>query len=219
MATGWRSSYYRYKELFLNISSLYKKRADLRAFLEIVLSIVTVIIFAMFALKPTAITIISLVQQIKEEKKTLEALNQKVSDLQKANGVLIQNQMYLEKINTAVSSAPSPDLFTKQIEGLSARDGVELIGLVINDVILEGSPKTVRVSGELKPLPEGANEMGYSISIRGGYANISNFIRDLEKLRTISAIDSITINSSVTESGRVIVAVVSGRVPYLGSDK
>lgn len=217
MATGWRSSYYRYKELFLNVSTLYKNRADLRAFLEIVLSIVAVIIFVMFALKPTAVTIISLVRQIEEEKKTLSLLTQKVNDLQKANTIFVQNQVHLESINTAISSAPSPDLFTKQIEGLSARDGVELIGLAINDVILVGAPKAVRVSGELKPLPENANEMGYSISIRGSYDSVNNFIKDLEKLRVTSVIDSITINSSVTESGRVIVAVISGRVPYLGS--
>jgi ACT domain-containing protein len=219
MATGWRSSYYRYKELFLNISVLYKKRADLRAFLEIVLSIVAVIIFVMFALKPTALTIISLVQQIKEERKTLSILTKKVSDLQKANTLLVQNQRYIGNVNVAVSSAPAPDVFMKQVEGLSARNGVNLMGLVISDIVLVGSPRTIRISGELEPLPESANEMGYSISVRGGFSNIDNFIKELEKLRVISTIDSVTINSSVTESGRVIVAVISGRVPYLGSDK
>ncbi|EKD57423.1 MAG: hypothetical protein ACD_57C00307G0001 [uncultured bacterium] len=219
MATGWRGSYYRYKELFLNISVLYKKRADLRAFLEIVLSIVAVIVFVMFALKPTALTIISLVQQIKEERKTLSTLTQKANDLQKAGTLLAQNQRYIDNINTAVSSAPAPDMFMKQIEGLSARHSVDLMGLVVSDVVLIGSPKTIRISGELEPLPESANEMGYSISVKGSFSNIDNFMKELEKLRVISTIDSVTVNSSVTESGRVIVAVISGRVPYLGSSK
>lgn len=215
MATGWRSSYYRYKELFLNVSAIYKKRADLRAFLEIVLSIIAVMVFLVFALKPTALTIISLVQQIREEQKTLSALTQKITNLQKASTVLGQNQKYISSIDTAIALAPSPDVFAKQIQGLSAKNSVELISLTINEVVLVGTPKTTQVSNELEPLPENANEVGYSINVRGKFTNINSFLKDLENLRVISKMDSVTINATPTETGRVIVAMISGRVPYL----
>jgi cell division protein FtsB len=219
MAGGWKSSYFRYKEVFLNVSAAYKKRADLRAFLEIVLSIVAVIIFLMFALKPTALTIISLFQQIKEEKETLSALTQKVADLKKAQTLLSQNQAYLNDVYIAVASAPAPELFSKQIQGLAAKDGVELASLSINDVVLVGPVKTSRVSAKTQALPGNANEMGYSISIRGSFTNMYNFLKDLENLRIVSAIDTVAINSSITEAGRAIVAVISGKIPYLGSDQ
>lgn len=214
MASGWRSSYYRYKQLFLNVSDAYKKRADLRAFLEIVLSLVAVIVFIIFALKPTALTIISLVQQIKEERKTLASLNQKVNDLQKVSTLLTQNQMFLDNVDTAISTTPSPDIFTKQILGLSAKNNVELMALTINEITFVGNVKKV-VSEETEPLPENANEIGYSISIKGTFANINAFLKDIENMRVKSNIDDLTISSSVTDSGRVIVAVISGRVPYL----
>jgi hypothetical protein len=219
MATGWKTSYYRYRELFLNVSDLYKKRADLRAFLEIVLSIVAVIVFSLFALKPTALTIIDLLQQIKEKNQTLLILNKKIGNLEKANAILTQNTIYLDNINLAISSGPSPDIFTKQIQALSAKHGIELVGLTINDIVLVGTPKTGRSSGDVKPFPENANEMSYSASIRGGFVNISSFLKELENLRIISKIDSLTISSSVSDTGRVIVAVVAGRIPYLGSEK
>jgi len=218
MATGWRSSYYRYKEVFLNVAALYKKRSDLRAFMEIVLSISAVIIFLLFALKPTALTIISLVQQIKEERTTLSALTQKLSDLQKANTLLMQNQSYLKDIDLAVSSAPSPDIFAKQIQGLSAKNGVGIAGLSINNVILIGKTKVVNSSSGVEPLPENALEMAYSVSIRGSYTGIDSFLKDLENLRIISKIDSVTVTSSVMDGGRVIVAVISGRIPYVGNN-
>lgn len=218
MATGWRGSYFRYRDLFLNISALYKKRADLRAFLEIVLSIVSVIIFLMFALKPTALTIINLVQQIKEGRATLAALNQKLSDLQKAESLIAQNANYINDINIAVASQPSPDTFAKQIQALAVKNGVSLAGLSVNDITLIGTPKTIRAQENTTPLPEKASEMDYSISVRGNFVNINNFIKDLENMRLISVIDNLTISSSSTDTGRVIVAVVSGRVPYLGSN-
>ncbi len=218
MATNWKSSYFRYRELFLNVSALYKKRADLRAFLEIVLSIIAVIVFLVFALKPTALTIISLLQQIKEERVTLVSLTQKVSDLQKANTLLAQNQVYIDNINTAISSSPSPEVFVKQIEGLAAKDSVELVGFNLNELILLGKAKVTKPSEDIAPLPENANEMGYSISIKGNYTNINSFLKDLENLRVISAIDSITVSSSTTDAGRVIVAIITGRVPYLDTN-
>ena len=111
MAQGWRESYYRYKEFFLNISALYKQKADLRAFLEIVLSITTVIVFLLFALKPTALTIINLLQQISEKRQTLAALTQKVTDLQTASTLLDQNQNILPDIDNAVPTYPTPTFY------------------------------------------------------------------------------------------------------------
>jgi hypothetical protein len=220
MATGWRSSYYRYRELFLNVSALYKKRADLRAFLEIVLSIIAVMVFLLFALKPTALTIISLIQQIKEEKVILSSLTKKVGDLQKANVLLVQNQNYIGNINLAVPSTPNPENFAKQIQGLAAKNNVNLTGLTLNDLILMGTIKKVAATNrEISPLPEDAYEMGYSISIKGDFVSISNFLKDLENLRIISAVDAITISSSVTDTERVIVAVISGRAPFLDTEK
>lgn len=215
MATGWRSSYYRYKELFLNVTELYKKRADLRAFLEIVLSIVAVIIFLLFALKPTALTIISLVQQIKEERVTLAALTQKVNDLQKASGLLSANQKYLNDIDIAVSTYPNPDTFAKQVEGIAAKNNVSLVGITLDNIVLVGKPKTTTTSKDVEPLPGSAYEIPYSIAIRGDYTNIDNFLKNVENLRIISRIDSFTVTSSVSDTGRVIVAVMSGRIPYV----
>jgi len=218
MALGWKGSYYRYKEFFMNISAMYKEKADLRAFLEIVLSITIVIVFLLFAIKPTALTIISLVQEINKEKETLVTLTQKVNDLQTAGNLLTQNQNFINDIDTAVSSAPAPDAFSEQIEGLSTKDSVQVLGIAIDQVVLVGSTPTLNNTNGLTPLPGGALEMPFSLSISGDYASLINFIKDFENLRMVSKIDTLGITSSLTDKGRVIVAVISGRVPFLGNN-
>lgn len=215
MATNWRSSYFRYRELFLNVTALYKKRADLQAFLEIVLSIIAVMVFSIFALKPTAITIIDLVKQIREEEKTITLLNTKISNLQKAKIVFSQNQDSLKKVDVAISLYPNPETFALQLRGLSAKNGVELVGITIKDLILVGESKNTKSQDEHSPLPENAKEMEYSINIRGNYNGIASFIKELENMRMISVIDSVTISTSTTDNGKTIVAIISGRVPYL----
>ena len=59
--------------------------------------------------------------------------------------------------------------------------------------------------------------MPFSLSIRGTFANLTAFIKDFENLRTVTKIDSLGIGSSVTDKGVVIVAVISGREPFLSN--
>ena len=216
MALGWKGSYTRYREFFLNISALYKKSAELRAFLEIILSLSTIIIFLLFALKPTVVTIVDLLQQIKEKQTTLAGLTQKVSDLQKANGLLQQNQAFIPNINLAVFTLPKPNIYAQQVLGLAAKNSVDILGFSINQLTLVGTA-TFKGSSEVTPLPGDAKEMSFSLSIRGAYSNLAAFVKDFENLRVSTKIDSLGINSSVSDKGLVIAAVVSGRVPYLGN--
>jgi len=214
MALGWKGSYTRYREFFLNIAELYKKKADLRAFLEIILSLSTIIIFLLFALKPTVITIVDLLQQIKQKESTLSALTQKVSDLQKAAGLLQQNQAFIPNINIAVSSLAKPNILAEQILGLSAKDSVEILGFSIDQINLVG-PSLKKSGSDSKPLPGDSREMPFSISIKGAYPNLTAFMNDIEELRIMIKIDSYTVSASSTEKGLTIVAVMSGRVPFL----
>ena len=185
MALGWRGSYTRYKEFFLNITELYKKRADLRAFLEIILSLSTVIVLLLFALKPTVLTIIDLLQQIEEKQSTLSALTQKVADLQVAGNLLQRNQGFIPNINVAVPSRPNPNTLSEQALGLAAKNSASILGVSINQITLMGLDTGKGVPG-IKPLPANAKEMSFSISVRGAFSNLAAFIRDFENLRNLS---------------------------------
>jgi Tfp pilus assembly protein PilO len=75
--------------------------------------------------------------------------------------------------------------------------------------------KEKRSSKELKPLPEGAKELSFTISITGSYGSLKSFLSGIEQMRRPPKIDNATINASETESGRILVLIVSGRLPYI----
>lgn len=216
MALGWRDQYTRYREFFLNIQTLYKKRADLRAFIELILSILTVIVFLNFALKPTALTIISLYNDIQGKRKTLEALNQKITNLNIASNLLNQNQNLIPDIDNSVGDSPKPDLISEQIQALGAKDSVTVLGISIGQIVLVGTGQAPKTVSGLAQLPDNANSMDISVSVRGDYPNLISFLKDYENLRTVTKIDTTGISSSTTDKGQIIVNVISGRVPYLG---
>jgi len=216
MAQGWRGSYTRYKGFFLNISALYKKRPDIRAFLEVILSLSTITVFLLFALKPTAVTIINLLQQIKERKETLSVLTQKVNDLEKVSDIIQQNQNYIPDINIAIPNAPNPGIFSEQVEGLAAKNTVNIFGISINHVPLVGD-LTNKDTTKYTPLPDSTNEMPFSVSVSGKFLNVISFIHDFTGMRIATKIDTLNINSSLSDKGLTIVAIISGRVPYTGN--
>lgn len=216
MALGWRGQYTRYREYFLNIMALYRNRADLKAFLEIILSLSTITIFLLFALKPTALTIISLYNQIQDKKKILASLDQKIRDLTTANDVFAQNQGNIADIDSSISNQASPHLAAQQIQGVASKNSVNVLGISAGEVTLVGTPAKKKGATELKPLPENAFEMPISISIRGSFTSLLTFIKDFENLRLVSKLDVLGISASETDTGRVIVAVISARFPFLG---
>lgn len=216
MAANWRGQYLRYKDFYLNIQSLYKQRADIRVFLEIILSISTVIIFLAFALRPTALTIVSLYRQIQEKQKTVADLNQKLEDLQAANVSFTTNRKFTPDIEVSVGNAPQPNIIVQQIQAIAAKNSVSILGVSVGEVTLTGNLPVKKTQSDLKPLPGGALEMPISISVRGSYPNLNSFLVDLENLRTIINLDTVGTSSSETEQGKTTVSIISGRVPYLG---
>lgn len=216
MATGWRGQYYRYRDFFLNIVTLYKKRRDLRAFFELILSLTTIIIFTVFALKPTVLTIVSLYNQINDKRDTLNLLNQKISALQKANNIFSQNQNFIPNIDAAIFTNAEPDTISRQILGLAEKNGVSLLGISIGQLMIIGKDVTPKSTSVVKPLPESAQSMPVSMSIKGNYPSLLAFIKDVENLRIPVMIDSLTISSSQTQEGSIIVGIVTARVPFLG---
>jgi hypothetical protein len=214
MAAGWRDQYTRYRGFFLNIRDLYKKRADLRAFFEVILSLTTIVIFISFALKPTVLTIISLNQQIQEKERTLAALEEKNRNLDLANELLIQNQARVADINASVGTLPNPETVSKQILGVATKNNTTLLGLSIGQATIVGVDPTGQRPTDFKPIEGAGGEMTISISARGDFQSINSFVGDIENLRIAIKVDSLTVNSSVTEAGQVIIAVIAGRVPY-----
>ncbi len=86
----------------------------------------------------------------------------------------------------------------------------------MGQVTLIGKETATKKSSETKPLPENAREMQISISVKGDYSPLLSFVKDIENLRLANKIDILGISASTTENGRVIVAVISGRIPFLG---
>lgn len=221
MAISWRKNYTRYREYFLNVSQIYKERPDVKAFLEIFLSLMAISFFSIFALKPTAITIAELTKGIKEKEATLVIMDKKIQDLSRAQTIYSQESSRIALLSQSIPKIPFPELFVRQLEGTAGAQGVKILGISVGEVILKGEleDSIVRRRAEENPLPNDAGDVSFSISVTGDYQNLIGFLGNMESLRRPVKVDLASLNEALKEDEEILVLVISGRIPYFGGEK
>ena len=209
MAQGWRKDYLRYKGFFLDILAIYNSRPNLKAYLELILSLGTIVIFSIYAIKPTVLTIVELNSEIKSKENTVLLLTQKISNLKIASNLLQKESQNLEIIDNAVPTGANVEQLVKQIEKIALDNSVAIRNFSSANIFLKGnSDKKVE------------SELPVSFSITGNYQNLFQFLQTIENLRRPFRIDSFVFNSNITaDNEKFIVLTISGNVPYEYEEK
>lgn len=219
MAIGWKKDYLRYKNFFLNVLRLYKDKPNFKIYLELVFSLFSIIIFMIFAIRPTVITISELNKEIKGKEEVLTKLKEKVANLQTASINLQNEASRLPLINQAIPGLASPEVFIKQIENIASQNGLLVIRFSASDILLVGKKEDIIKSKDFTSLSDDADELPFSVSVSGPYQNLFAFLKIIENLRRPIKVDSFTITSSVSDLGKVLTLTITGRLPFLYEEK
>ena len=223
MDKGWRRNYLRYKSFFLNIATQYKNRSDLKAYLEILLSLVTISVFSIFALRPTLLTIAELVTEIENKKEVIAKMDNKIEDLSKAQILFDRNRREITLLeNFAIPQEPNIDVFTRQIEGLSNKHQLGVLTMSLGKASILGAKSetdTNSQEGQVDP-----KQMEFNLSLSGNidqYPLFVNFLNDFENLRTITKINSFNFNlKDVQDSDQKnLIFTIGGDLPYINKVK
>ncbi len=217
MNSNWKKDYLRYKNFFLNVFAAYNDKPNIRIYLELTLSLLTVTFFSIFAIRPTIITIISLNKEIKSKTETSLALKQKIKDLQSINIALQKEAANIQLIDQAVPDNSMTEVFVKQIEQISTENSMKILGLSASDIMIIGT-NTKTKKKDVSELSGNADELPFNFSATGNYKGIINTLTSFEKLRRPIKMDSFVINSSNTADGKILILNISGRIPYLSKN-
>lgn len=225
MNPSWRKSYARHRLYFLDVLGRYKERAELRAYLEILLSLATISIFAVFAFRPTLLTIAGLIKDVETKQETLATMDKKIQDLSQAQNLYDQERRKILFLETAIPQSPNVDVFARQIEGLSGKHGVDISRLFVNKAMILGTRKDGSSDEKTKgSFPDGAGEVSFSVGASVSddqYPLLAGFLSDLEILRRPIKIETLGFTLSTSKAGEqgMLIFVLKGKFPYfLGSD-
>ena len=222
MRGGWRNSYIRYRSFFLNVMDTYRRRADLKVYLEIFLSLATISLFAIFALRPTLLTIAELLKEIEAKQDTIIIMDNKITNLQNAQSLYDKERRKIQLLEIAVPDKPSPHDFARQIEGLTLKYQTRIDKFTIDEVAIFGEQKAAITEEKNKTLtqfPADAGEMPFVFEASTSpenYPDVYNFLRDFENLRNPIKIDSFSfllIEEKKVEGEKRLKLVIEGRLP------
>ncbi len=205
-----KTEYHRYQHYFVDIRRLYQKR-EVVVYTGLTLTLLTIAFFGVFALKPTIVTIASLVKEQQSKKQIDRELQTKINALAsaQANYTLMENSLPL--VDDALPAEPSLSQIVYQLEILVQQEGLTITSLAFEPVTLVGEPKEQRVA---KKVP-GPSTLSFSFSLTGNFENLTRLVSSLEQLRRIVTIDSLTFTQRTSEEGQVMSLNLSGKVYFL----
>ena len=189
-------------------------------FMEIILSLVTISFFSIFALRPTSLTISTLLKEINTKKETVNKMDTKIRNLQTAQKILGQELLRIPILELSVPKFPQPQIFVHQIEGLAVDTQIQILGIRVDETSLKGNlPVKNQTAKADSNFPADTGSMSFSVSATGNFQSLFSFLKNLENLRSPVKIDILGVTLSKKEEGNTLTLVVTGKTPYLGETK
>lgn len=217
MATPWKSQNQFYRKYMFDLMKTYRGRPDLQIFTEIILSLIAVIIFGVFAIKPTFVTVATLITDISEKERVIAILDEKIQNLSTAQNEFQTNSEALSLLDKSIAREPLPAHYIRQVEAAAALHSVKLVHVQTENMNLKGTPvasaATTQADTSTVPFPEDAIPAALSFTISGDFQNLEAFAKTLEELRMPLAIVRTSIITD--EITKTLDMIIRGKLAYV----
>ncbi len=169
----------------------------------VILTLVTLLVFIVFAIKPTVETILILQKRLDNSKIVLEKLNKKSEDLSVAR----KNYQNLDpniklSIQKALPSSARLETIISSLEDIAKIHQATISALQFQPIILEKDSSTGKTE-----------EINFTYNAEGTYDNLVNMLQDFRKSQRLLSVKSLTFNK--IEGKQTILMSIAGKGYYL----
>lgn len=191
--------YYTYVKPFL-------KNKVVRTYSSVIFTLLTISIFAVYAIRPTVLTIISLQKSIVEQQALAEKLKIKVNSLSlgKSNYERIDPDTKNKLINL-IPIAPNLPRVLYSLSQMAEQNQATLSGIQFQPIDLD----------PINPVPNKnavLSELDITFSFQGRYSQHVVILNELKKLDRLIEIQSVTMNRQEANS---ILMTITGKAKFL----
>lgn len=199
---------------------LIYERPEIRASVEIILSVFSVGFLLLFAIRPTLATVVSLQKKIEDQSLVDTKLTTKITQLIRAQSDLTTYAGKLPQYNLAVSDFHDQGPTAKRVEVLVRESGLSINNLSLGSVPLSGGFINLSdVEREKAPPPTELGgkvaSFGIDFDLSGSADQVSKFLVDLENIDRVVILEKVDIKREDLRSAETNVLTKGVRV--LGS--
>jgi hypothetical protein len=197
------------RDLFITLQQFYQKPVA-KVSLELFLSISAVLFFAIFAIKPTLLTMSDLIKEIEDKEKLDKQLSQKIAALSSVQPLYLQLQDQLLVLDEAIPSHPQLVYSLKIIEKIASELNIVIAGINIAEIPKENTDQDIALTSfERVDVP-------LSISLSGDYLSIRQFVESMKEYRRSFIIDTVIFTTKELRGVRKLEARITVSAPYFG---
>ena len=198
MALDYKRDWRHYRQYYIRVKKIYSQPTT-KASLALILSLLTVSFFGIFAIKPTLKTIAKLKKEVDVQKEIKEKLTKKINDLQNAEINFSSIQKDLIYLNRGIPQQAEFLKFAKQINYLAYTNNLKIVQGSFGEFSL--------INNELQSQQ---NPIDFNIKLTGGYEEMEKFLSALEQIDRFTILDSVSISSKKGKEG--ILLELEGQV-------
>lgn len=172
------------------------KKPKMRASTTAVFSFLAISLFAWYAIRPTAQTIIHLQREIADKTTLNERMENKITALIEAQATYEEIQNRLPVIRQALPGNPDAIILARQLRNLADLSGASISAIQIPSLPILGNEATP--GAKLAP-PKPLEEFPVSVVLTGPYASLKAFMDGLLTMRRIASIDNISFRMGLAK--------------------
>lgn len=172
------------------------KKPKMRASTTAVFSFLAISLFAWYAIRPTAQTIIHLQREIADKTVLNERMENKITALIEAQATYEQIEDRIPLIRQALPGNPDAIILARQLRNLANVSGASISAIQIPSLPLLGQEAT---PGAKLAQPKPLQDFPVSVVLIGRYAALKSFLDGLLTMRRIASIDTISFKMGVSK--------------------
>lgn len=195
----------RQEQLIAALNEFYHKPVA-RVSTELFLSVVAVIFFAIFAIRPTLQTMADLVKEIQDKEKLSKQLDTKIASLGSAQE---QYQKYADQLPLLDKAIPRTPLM---LEGLKIIEKVASENnLIIQSISVSDLPDETQAA---TPGAATRKIVSLNITVQGNYLGLRQFVETLMKAQRMFIIDQVDFTLNNDRYDKSLLAKMKVNMPY-----
>lgn len=171
------------------------KEERAQKFTTIVLTVITLSLFGLFAINPTISTILKLRRELEDNKLVDQKLAQKIQNISTLQKKYTALQSDLPTIFSAIPQSPEVPLLAAQIQSVAKNSNVGIENF-----------QTFEVETQSKATSSGYFSFSFALSANGTYNDLYKFVNSLSNMQRVIALELISLTRK-TDSSSLVLAV------------
>ncbi len=181
--------------------------------LELFLTVVAIIFFAVFAIRPTLLTMSDLLKEIEDKDKLNKQLQKKVAALSTAQQEYQVHKKKLSLVDEAIPPNMQLIKSLKIIEKIASDKGLIISNLTLNQIPDEKQEAQITFRN-IKRV-----DQIIELSVLGDYPSIRDFIEELQRSRRLMVVNFIEFGIKESRGTTTLEATMNISVPYFRTEK